>query len=166
MRHASQGLRQLFTRFTLALLGLACFGSLQAEYASIPLADNLRELADKAKQQQSPIMLMFSQYHCEFCELMKTEVLDPMQLSGEYENQVVMREVMIDPGEMITNFQGKREAASIFADRYGVFVTPTLVFLDTNGKESAERILGINTIDFLLFYIEEAIETATPDPDQ
>ncbi|MCU7845185.1 MAG: thioredoxin fold domain-containing protein [Candidatus Thiodiazotropha sp. (ex Monitilora ramsayi)] len=150
----------------IALFCLLAASSLHADYGGIALVDDLRQTAEKAKKKQAPILLMVSQHHCEFCELMKQEVLHPMQLSGDYEDQVVMREVMIDPGEMVTNFEGKREPASDFADRYGVFVTPTLLFLDTDGREAAERILGINTIDFLLFYIEDAIETATPNPSR
>jgi thioredoxin-related protein len=92
---------------------------------------------------------------------MKREILNPMQLSGEYKDQVIMLEILIDPGEMVTNFSGRRETAEAFADRYGVFVTPTLLFLDADGNEAAERILGINTIDFLPLYIDNAIENAS-----
>lgn len=92
---------------------------------------------------------------------MKREVLNPMQLSGDYAKQVLIRELPIDLGESITNFEGHREVTKHFSNRYRIQVTPTLLFLDGNGNEVAERILGINTVDYLLFYVEEAIKTAT-----
>ncbi|MGD8910098.1 MAG: thioredoxin fold domain-containing protein [Chromatiales bacterium] len=128
---------------------------------SLPQAVDLQRLGDSAEQRRIPILLMISQYHCSFCELMKREVLNPMRISGDYTDRVLMRELLIDPGETVTNFDGHREAAESFSSRYQVQVTPTLLFLDGDGNEVAERILGINTIDYLLFYIEEAIETAT-----
>jgi thioredoxin-related protein len=132
-----------------------------AAAAPIPLADDLSRLATQAKAQRIPIMLLISQYHCSFCERMKSEVLQPMQLSGDYQDRVLIRELMMDPGGRVTNFKGRREDASAFAEHYRISVTPTLLFLDPEGREVAERILGINTVDYLLFYIEDAIDTAT-----
>lgn len=91
---------------------------------------------------------------------MKQEVLYPMSISGDFEQKALVRELMVDEGEMVNDFQGKRVAASAFSQRYSVFVTPTLLFLDNRGEEAAERILGINTMDYLLFYILNAAETA------
>jgi thioredoxin-related protein len=133
---------------------------LAADAHSLPQAVDLKRLGDSAEQRRIPILLMVSQYHCGFCELMKLEVLNPMRLSGDYTDRVLMRELLIDTGETVTNFEGHPEAAERFSSRYLVQVTPTLLFLDGDGNEVAERIIGINTIDYLLFYIEEAIETA------
>jgi len=123
-------------------------------------ADDLQQLGQTAGERGVPILLMVSQSHCGYCELMKNEVLIPMQLSGDYQQRTLLRELMIDPGEMVTNFQGQRESADAFRARYKVRVTPTLLFLDARGREAAERILGINTVDYLLFYIEEALDDA------
>ncbi|MEJ2590632.1 MAG: thioredoxin fold domain-containing protein [Candidatus Thiodiazotropha sp.] len=128
---------------------------------SIPRAEDLSRLAAESKQRRIPILLVVSQYHCGYCERMKQEVLLPMQLSGDYVDRVLMRELMIDPGETVIDFAGKREDAAAFAARYKVNVTPTLLFLAPDGTEAAERIRGINTVDYLLFYIEQAIDAAT-----
>ena len=131
-----------------------------AEQSKLPVADDLSKLGAEAKRQQLPILLLVSQYHCEYCDLMKREVLQPMRLNGDFQQQALMRELLIDAGEKVTNFQGQTVSAAEFADQYGVFVTPTLLFLDNDGHEAAERILGINTLDYLVFYIQAAIETA------
>lgn len=131
-----------------------------AEDTLLKQARDLQALGETAEQKRIPILLMVSQEHCGFCELMKQEVLDPMLLSEEYTDLVLMRELLIDPGEMVINFAGRRQTAEDFSDGYSVWVTPTLLFLDPQGRQAAEPILGINTIDFLLFYIEDAIDSA------
>jgi thioredoxin-related protein len=135
-------------------------GPVAADSVSLQQAADLRQLGVHAEKRGVPILLMVSQHHCGFCEQMKQEVLHPMQLSGVYSDQVLMRELLIDPGETLTNFEGRPEAAESFSSRYQVRVTPTLLFLDGKGNEVAERIIGINTVDYLLFYIEDAIESA------
>ena len=68
---------------------------------------------------------------------MKQEVLYPMSISGDFEQTALVRELLIDEGEMVNDFQGNRVAASDFSQRYSVFVTPTLLFLDNHGEEAA-----------------------------
>jgi thioredoxin-related protein len=92
---------------------------------------------------------------------MKEEVLQPLMLNQEYRQRVLIRELSIDPGEMVTTLQGRRQAAADFIDQYHVSVTPTLLFLDAKGREAAQRIIGINTVDFLFLYIDDAIDQAT-----
>ncbi|MEJ2692559.1 MAG: thioredoxin fold domain-containing protein [Candidatus Thiodiazotropha sp.] len=127
----------------------------------LPPAADLRLLGGTAENRGIPILLMVSQSRCSYCERMKDEVLNPMLLGGDYDRRVLMRELSVDTSETIINFAGRHVAAGEFRDRYEVHVTPTLLFLDGNGDEVAQRILGINTVDYLLFYIENAIETAT-----
>ncbi|MCU7937214.1 MAG: thioredoxin fold domain-containing protein [Candidatus Thiodiazotropha sp. (ex Dulcina madagascariensis)] len=145
------------------LLNTAIVLTAVADPGKLVSADDLSQLAAESEQRRLPILLMVSQYHCGFCDRMKEEVLQPMRLSGEYRNRVLMRELSIDPGETITNFQGEPETAEDFIHQYEVHVTPTLLFLDAEGKEAAERIVGINTVDYLIFYIEEAIDEATAE---
>lgn len=151
------------TRLLLSLLISMPLASpvLAVERNLLPQATDLKLLGEIAENRGIPILLMISQSHCSYCERLKNEVLDPMLLGGDYDHQVLMRELPVDTGETIINFEGRHEAAGEFRDRYEVHVTPTLLFLDGHGDEVAQRILGINTVDYLLFYIEDAIETAT-----
>ncbi|MEN8179770.1 MAG: thioredoxin fold domain-containing protein [Pseudomonadota bacterium] len=131
------------------------------EHRSIPQTTNLQRDAELASQAGRPILLMVSQDHCTYCDLMKREVLHPMELGGDYKNRIVMREILIDMGLEITNFQGQRQDATEFFHGYGVRLTPTLLFLDPLGNELADRIVGINTVEFLNFYLDAAIDEAT-----
>jgi thioredoxin-related protein len=126
----------------------------------VPSVEDFQQLAQEAQARRLPILLMVSQYHCGFCERMKEEVLGPMVLSGDYTSRVLIRQLQIDPGQNVTDFQGRRLSAEAFIARYKIRVTPTLLFLDAKGNEATKRIVGINTVDFLIFYIEEAIDEA------
>ncbi len=142
------------------LLHLLFISPVYGDRNLIPQIHDLQNLAREASEKQLPILLLVSQYHCEYCDLMKQEVLYPMSISGDFEQTALVRELLIDDPEMVIDFQGNRLPAAAFSQRYGVFVTPTLLFLDSHGKEAAERILGINTMDYLLFYILDAAESA------
>jgi thioredoxin-related protein len=148
-------------RFHLLIFLLLSSSVVCAEPELLLQASDLQELGGQAETRQIPILLMVSQDHCGFCKQMKQEVLNPMLLSGDEANRVLMRELLIDAGETVVNFQGQHEASETFSSRYKVRVTPTLLFLDNKGEEVAERILGINTVDYLPFYIEGAIDHAT-----
>jgi len=147
-----------FLRLLLCLLMLSASGLFAGE--GVPSVEDFQQLAREAELRQLPILLMVSQYHCGFCERMKEEVLGPMMLSSDYTSRVLIRELQIDPGHYVTDFQGQRLSAEAFTARYKTQVTPTLLFLDAQGNEAAERIVGINTVDFLIFYIEDAINEA------
>jgi thioredoxin-related protein len=131
-----------------------------AGHSRFPVADDFNKLGAEAEDKQLPILLLISQYHCEYCDQMKREILHPMHANGDFRNRVLIRELVIDTGKKISDFQGNKMDAAAFSQRYGVYVTPTLLFLDSKGLEVAERISGINTIDYLAFYIQNAIETA------
>ena len=149
------------SRLLILIWLLATSPLLSAETSHLRQAGDLQQLGQLAKQQRVPILLMVSQEHCGYCQLMKQEVLNPMLLSGEYSDRVLMRELLIDPGEQVIDFSGRKQSAQAFSSNHKVWVTPTLLFLDHRGEEAAERILGINTVDYLLFYVEDAIDTAT-----
>jgi hypothetical protein len=91
---------------------------------------------------------------------MKREILHPVAVEGEYGQRVILREMLIDRGMPIKDFQGKTQSAKTFSQGYGVHLTPTLLFLDPLGKELTEPIVGINTLELFGFYLDAAIEEA------
>lgn len=149
-----------FKRYLLLLPALVLAGESLAFGGGLVRAGDLRHTAREARQRHLPILLMVSRSHCGFCERMKDEVLKPMLLSGDHDSRVLIRELRIDPEEWVTDFQGRRLPASEFSARYQTEVTPTLLFLDPDGNEAAPRIIGINTVDLLPFYIENALAQA------
>lgn len=131
---------------------------LEAEHQSIvPVSTDLALDASRAQNKKIPILLVFSAEHCEFCHLLEREILDPMYISGDYEDKVLIRRVMTDSSAEVRNFQGKLEDVDKFSNRYSVQVTPTVMLVDYDGNELAPRVLGVNTVDLYSAYLDEAI---------
>ena len=121
---------------------------------------NLYQDGQLAAQRKVPLLIIFSQIDCAFCERLKEEVINPMLISGDYTDKVLIREFMIDHDEEITGFNGKSvEAISVFYD-YDLYVTPSVLLLDSQGNELAERQIGINTVDYYSYYLDAAIDKA------
>ncbi len=144
--------------FVAASLWLA-INDLRAD-VTVPVAADLQQLGDQALSRELPILLTFTSLICSYCELLEQDFLQPMLLSGEYRDRVMIRKLEPGPGTSVTDFNGKKIMASELSSRYRVFVTPTLLFVDGNGKELAERIVGINTPELFGGYLDDCIETA------
>jgi thioredoxin-related protein len=144
--------------FLLAVLSLllpsVCFA------ARVEIAKDLRALAEEAKARDLVILLAVSQDHCGFCVRLKEEILRPMEISGDYVDKVVIRELLIDPWVSAIDFDGRKKPGAEIADRYRVWVTPTLLYLGPDGKELTPRMLGIQTVEMYGYYVDEAIEAA------
>jgi thioredoxin-related protein len=83
-----------------------------------------------------------------------------MLISGEYAEKIIIREIIINTGSMLIDFNGKKNHASNLADSYNIKVTPTLLFLGPKGEELVDRIVGINTIELFSYYVDQAIDRA------
>ena len=116
--------------------------------------------AKLAADGRMPIMLLVSQEHCPFCTQIKQEILNPMVLSGDYQGRLVMREMFIDAGESLLDFQGNDVDGSSFALRYSVTLTPTLLFLDPQGRQLTEKMVGIQTPEMYFLYVDASIKEA------
>ena len=144
--------------FGCALLSLFA-GILQADIR-VPVAEQLQEDGKRAIARQLPILLAFSADDCSYCELLEEDFLQPMLLSGEYQDRVIIRKLILDNGSYVMDFSGRQTEATRLSDHYRVFVTPTILFVDGHGRELAERMVGINTPELFGGYLDACIETA------
>jgi thioredoxin-related protein len=126
----------------------------------IPEATDLKALADVARKHQLPIMLMVSQEDCPYCLLLKNDILNPMMVSGDYVDRIIMAELVIDLGGTITDFDGKTVSPRDVAVRYNSTFSPTLLFLDADGRQVRKRMVGVNTIEMYGYYVDESIDAA------
>jgi thioredoxin-related protein len=143
--------------FGCALLLLS--GSLQAE-VRVPVAQDLQQEGRQAQSRQLPIMLAFSADDCNYCELLEEDFLQPILLSGEYGDRIIIRKLILDDGSSVSDFSGRDIEATTLSDHYRVVVTPTILFVDGEGRELAERIVGINTPEMFGGYLDTCIDTA------
>ncbi len=110
-----------------------------------------------AETRKMPVMIMFAAEDCPYCEILESEVLRPMLISGEYGGKVLIRKYMIDHEGKIRDFDGKMIDSDDFTERYNIYVTPTLVFLGYQGQELAETIIGVNTLELFAGRVDDAI---------
>lgn len=126
----------------------------------VPQSNDLARLGHDARNNKLPVLLVFSAEHCTYCQLLEDEILKPMLLSGDYTNKVLINKIMLDNEDDIRDFNGDAVNASTLAQRYNVYVTPTILFLDSNGRELGERLIGINTIEMFGGLVDHAIDTS------
>jgi thioredoxin-related protein len=135
---------------------------------AVPSATDLQRDGREASDRQLPIVLEFSAATCTYCAELERDFLVPMLISGEYTDRIILRRLLLDGGTTVTDFDGRQVAPGALADRYHARFTPTLVFLDSHGRELAERIIGINTPELFGGYLDACIDTALlkiRDPD-
>lgn len=121
---------------------------------------DLVTVAAESKSRRLPVLVMFSAKHCGYCQRLEEEFLRPMLISGEYEDRVIIRKVMVDSFASIRDFKGEKIDAGRFADRYNVDVTPTVMLFDAEGRMLARRLIGLNNVDFYGAFLERAINNA------
>ncbi len=139
-------------------MALACAS---ASVVAVPLTQNLSADGARAENGCKPLMLEFSASDCGYCELLETEVLNPTLLNRDYDERVLMRKLLLDSSARLTDFDGdNRLSAQQLAERYKVWVTPTVLFVDAAGNELTERMVGVNTIEMYGGYLDLALDAS------
>lgn len=151
----------------LSLPGLAaCVDESKQPTRLITLADSFVTDAGLSTERGLPVVVFVSQHGCRFCAALRKQVLLPMIRAGELADRAIFRELSLDAGFTVTDFDGNDIAGRNFADRYAAVVTPTLLFLDARGVEIADKIVGIGNIEFYSFYFNRALESARSELNQ
>jgi len=126
----------------------------------IPQADNLLEIGKKAKQQGIPTVVFVSRDACPYCRSLRQSVLGPMYAASKFENKALLVEVSLDEQQPITGFDGQQISAKEFGEMYKAQITPTLLFLDSDGREISKRRVGIANLELYSHYLEKSIDEA------
>ncbi len=143
---------------TAMLLGMSGSG---LEAASVPLATDLYREGRQAEQACIPLLLEFASSECEYCTLLEEEVLNPTLLNRDYDRRVLMRKLLIGHSRKLRDFDNTEVNADELASRYRVFVTPTLLFVDSQGRELTERMVGVTTLEFYGGYLDQAMDASS-----
>lgn len=146
----------IFALFNLS----SCDNSSRADTHVSELND-LYTLGQQAKQDGLPIMLLFSAKWCEYCIVLKEQVINPMLINGMYEGKwLFIRQVSIDDSEPMKMMDGSVMKKSNWAYKLNADLTPTILFLDGNGKKVAEPIIGISEITLYASLIHARLNEA------
>jgi len=151
---------KLMRNFLVLLLSFLLLTSAHANEVTLTDLTDFKADATQAKTKNLPILLMFSASYCGFCSIVKEEFLKPMKISGDYTNKVLVRIVELDSIDDIIDINGETIEPEALAQRYNADLTPTLVFVDSNGNELTQQMVGVTTIDFYGGYLDEAIDNS------
>jgi thioredoxin-related protein len=121
---------------------------------------DLRQEAQIASDRNLVLVIEFSSEYCGYCRKLEELFLMPMQRNAEYNAKVLIRTVSLDAFETLVDFDGRSMSTSDFASRYDVSMTPTLLFLNSEGVEMSEKLVGIWSEDFYGGFIDNRIDEA------
>ena len=131
-----------------------------ADGSDIPVGNDLAEIGRLSQQQGIPAVVFVSRDACPYCRTLRDTILKPMFTAGKFEQRALLVEVSLDRVEPLTGFDNIATTAEAFSELYRSEITPTLLFLDSNGDEIAKRIVGISNLELYGFYLQKSIDEA------
>jgi len=150
-------------RLAVALISLLVLIGTQSLFAAgveIPPANNLSEIGRISQQQEIPVIVFVSRDACPYCRTLRDTILRPMLTASKFEHRAILVEISLDRGEMLTGFEDKQMTAGAFGELYQAEITPTLLFLDSNGREVSKRLVGISNLEFYGHYLQKSTDQA------
>lgn len=138
---------------------IALFAS-QLWASTVDSIHNFKTWSQLAHQQQLPMLVLFTSDFCPYCRLLEQDVLEPLLKSGETQGRILIGRLEVSPWEEVVDFHGKSMSAETFASNYQISVTPTVIFVDSNGDEIARRLIGINSVDLYWGELDSRISSS------
>ncbi len=139
-------------------LGLSTAGAAQGDQHGLTMVEDLRSESAQALQAGKPLVLMFSLPECPYCKVVRRNYLLPMiREAGNDPPQI--RELSMRGRQAIKDFDGTVTTPTAIANRYGVKVAPTLVFVNASGEMLTEPLVG-GDHQFFSVYLDRAFEEA------
>ncbi len=141
-----------------ALAGAMLAGAAQAQAPETPLPTppSLQRAAQEAQRRGEPLVLLVSIRGCPFCEHIRRNYLAPMRAQGLAAVQIKLD----DSKTQLQDWQGKPSTGAEVAQGLEVKVTPTVLFVDAQGRELAERLVGITSTDFYGAFLDVRLTAA------
>lgn len=157
-------MKQIQYRIAFFAAILACLwmsATLAVERGKLPMASDLRKEARLAREKQIPILILFSAPGCGYCTRVREEILIPTTRNAEYDDKVILLEVESGNAETLIDFDGRVTTQADFAAKNRVGFAPTVKFFDAKGREVAEPIIGLVTVDYYGGFMDQGIDKAT-----
>ena len=128
---------------------------------ALPVPVSLPHVAQAAKAQGQPLVLLVSLPGCVYCELVRRSYL--MLLLPESGLQARQLDITNHRASLM-GFDGKTTTAAEQAKAWKATFTPTVLFLGPKGQELAERLVGIAVPDFYGAYLEQRLAAGRKAP--
>lgn len=120
----------------------------------LPVARNLKLDGDAAAVAKKPILVFFNLTACPYCRAALREAIVPMFRNGGWRSAMEFRQVTIDDGQSLIDFDGSTISNHDFAKKRKGTFTPTVMLLDGRGQLLGDPIIGIANVDFYSGYVE------------
>jgi thioredoxin-related protein len=146
--------KQILAIFSL-VAAINCGTIVQA--AGLPVVKDFRVEARDANKRQIPILVLFMEHDCEYCETVLDEFLLPMQRDPEFKGKVILRQIESRSRDSLIDFDGTTTTYSRFSGRHKVSGVPNVMLFDGNGQ-MLTFIEGLLTVDFYYAYLVNAID--------
>lgn len=128
--------------------------------ANMLLPGRMKDVAQQSIERGVPIVVFISREACPYCRTLRNSILEPMIAANRFDRRAMLVEVNLDHTGAITDFDGGRTTAREFGEAYQAQITPTLLFLDSDGFEISKRRVGIPNLEFYTHYLNESITEA------
>lgn len=107
-----------------------------------------------------PLLLYVGLSTCGFCRRLEAEVMPVVLKDEAYTDKVFVQKVLWDSGRKVNWKGGQQATPDEIAREFRIRATPTLLFLDADGNEIAERIEGYRDASFYWSYLDDSIDEA------
>ncbi|MDR7097364.1 thioredoxin fold domain-containing protein [Hydrogenophaga laconesensis] len=124
---------------------------------ALPSPTSLRGAAQAAAARGEPLVVMTTLTGCPYCAIVRNHYLLPMRREGKV--HAVQLDVMDRTGT-VQSFDGQLTTPAEQARAWKARFTPTVLFFGPDGRELAERLVGIAVPDFYGEYLEARLTEA------
>jgi len=128
---------------------------------SLQTVKDMRQLKQYSAARDVPVLLLFTAEDCVYCEAIRQNYLIPMSQSGKYQNRILIRQLYIDEYSLVRDESGELVGGDRISRHYAVDITPTILFINAQGQEVAERIVGLSGADYFDKTLDTAIQIAS-----
>lgn len=136
---------------------IATSPSASAAPQALPSPTSLRGAAQAAFARGEPLVVMTTLTGCPYCAIVRNHYLLPMRREGKL--HAVQLDVMDRTGTL-QDFDGQMTSPADQARAWKARFTPTVLFFGPDGRELAERLVGIAVPDFYGEYLEARLAEA------
>jgi thiol:disulfide interchange protein len=157
----SQFVKTLFATFSASALCLALASPNVYAGEILPLAVDLKKDAQTAQQHQVPIVLFFTATWCGYCKKLEENILNPLFERTDLESYGEFRQVVMDKSHwMMKDLNGQAIEMKTLGPALKIKVAPTTLFLNAQGQQIAEPIVGLTLEEFYPGNLEKSLNQA------
>jgi thioredoxin-related protein len=113
----------------------------KTEWLHLTFKDMAEDLAD-AKAEGKRLVIIFEQRGCIYCTKMHNEVFTTPEINTMLHDDFFFVQMNLFGDEEVTDFDGTTLSEKEMAKRWGIFFTPTILFMPESAPESGNAARG------------------------